>query len=147
MKYGEISYDNNNDIVSKRIELENKEKEASIEYAKTKNNRDRVRHQLEKLQKDCKHEKAVVIHGWQGGGIYYCRCSCPECGRKGDRYIPQYHMHMNNEWYTNPNHHITLEQAIEIGKKIGESIFDSSYWWGEVEDYDKLNKDSSKGWV
>lgn len=147
MKYGELSHDTNNEIVNKRIELVNKEKEASLAYRKAENSRNEIRRQIEKLQEDCRHEKAVVKHGWQGGGIYYCYCHCSECGRSGGRYIPQYHMHMNNEWYKNPEHHITLEKAIEIGRRIGERLFDSHYWWGEVEDYDKLTKDTSAGWV
>jgi hypothetical protein len=135
------------DISARRVELEQKLKEAELEYRKAENVRNNTKHQLERLQRECKHENAVIQHGWQGGGIYYCNCSCPDCGRRGSRYIPQYHMHMNNEWYKNPQHRITLEQAVEIGRKIGDRLFDSQYWWGEVEDYDKLTKDTSKGWV
>jgi len=139
MKYGELSKDITNEIVAKRIELENR-KEKYYDAIQ----------QLAELRKKCKHKNAVIKHGWQGGGIYYCYCTCPDCGRSGSRYIPQYHMHMNNEWYKtwgNTENLITLEKAIEIGKKIGNNFFDCNYWWGEVEDYDKLNKDTSKGWV
>lgn len=150
MEYGELSKDTTNEIVAKRIELENREKEAHSEYKKAESNWNNARRQLEKLQKECKHEHAVIKHGWQGGGIYFCRCTCPECGKSGDRYIPQYHMHMNNEWYKtwkDTQHQITLEKAIEIGKEIGKGFIHSDYWWGEVEDYDKLIKDTSEGWV
>lgn len=141
MKYGELSEDVTNKTVSRRIELEKIKKES---YAKWNN----ARNELKELQEECKHENAIIKHGWQGGGIYYCYCTCPDCGRQGSRYIPQYHMNMNNDWYKNsPENQITLEKAIELGKKIGDSFIDNSYWWGEVENYDKLIKDTSEEWI
>ena len=140
MKYGELSNDISNSIVAKRIELE-----------KTKNESYRIYEtstwQLSKLQRECKHEHAVIRDGWQGGGIYYTYCTCPECGRSGTRYIPQYHMYMNNKWYKmwgNLESLLILEEAVKIGKRI-ENGWDSDYWWGEIEDYDKLTKDTSRG--
>lgn len=147
MKYDELSSDTNRKIVAKRIDFEKKVEEASTIYNRAKKDKDFAEYNLKKLQRECTHANAVIKHGWQGGGIYYCHCSCPECGRRGGRYIPQYHMHMNNSWYTNTEYHITLEEAIVIGEKMGESLFDSGYWWGKVDDYDKLTKDTSEGWV
>lgn len=141
MKYGELNNDINNEIVAKRIEFDLKQKQAFAEYEKS--NR-----QLSKLQKDCEHDNAMIKHGWQGGGIYYCECSCPDCGRSGSRYIPQYHMREHNDWFKiYPEKQITLEKAIETGVKMSTSFFDNDYWWGEVTDYDNLNKDLSEKWL
>jgi len=115
-------------IVAERIELEKQKKQSYSDYEKACRG-------LNKLQKECKHENAIIKNGWQGGGIYYCKCTCPACGRDGSRYVPQYHMLKNNEWhnaFSNTKSIITLEKAIEIGKKIGEDFMDNSYWWGEV---------------
>lgn len=128
MEYETLSHKKNSEILKKRLELEDKERKYYYEWKK-------VQQELESLKKTCKHEHATLKTGWQGGGIYYCNCTCPECGRSGDRYVPQYHMQKNNEWYKNTKYHITLEQAIEMGKRMGENPFESSYWWGEVENY------------
>ena len=111
----------NLDIELKRIELESKEKEAHSAYKKSEHNWKNVCHQLESLQEECKHEHAVIKHGYQGGGNYYCKCTCWECGRNGYRYIPQYHLHLHNEWCKdNPKQQLTLEEAIERGKRMGK---------------------------
>jgi hypothetical protein len=141
MKYGELYNDVDNPIVAERIQLDMEEKQAYREYRKADGAWSNARARVEMLQKKCKHEHAVIKDGWQGGGIYYCKCFCPECGRSGDRFIPQYHMQKHNEWYNtwgNTELLITLEKATKIGKKIGDSLFDSHRWWGEVSDYDAM---------
>jgi hypothetical protein len=138
MKCVEISNDTSNPIVAKRIELETMRDRAMSQL-------DRANWELSRLQEGCRHEHAVLKPGWQGGGIYYCYCTCPECGRSGSRYVPQYHMKMINEWYTNPAQHITLEEAIKLGKRIGDSFMDNKYWWGEIEDFEK-HKDPNEDW-
>jgi len=148
MKYGELNINIINEVVAKRINLENKEKEAHSAYNKAERDWRNACSQLEKFQKECKHEHAVIKHGYQGGGTYYCKCSCPECGKNGYRYIPQYHMRMVNEWYKDsPQYQITIEDAIKMGENMGKGLIYNHFWWGEVEDYDKLIKDTSEGWV
>lgn len=144
MSYGELSLDTNNEIVLKRIDIENKIKscenefkEVEITYNKSKSKLSNAKNELKSEQRKCKHINASLYSGFQGGGIYYCKCFCPECGKTGDRYVPQYHMINNNEWYKKePDKCIDLETAIKIGEDIGNKTFNNEYWWGPVQNYD-----------
>lgn len=120
-----------------RIKADIKEKERV--YNNAKRDYEKSELALKLFQRKCRHLNAIIGGGWQGGGIYYTYCTCPDCDRSGSRYIPEYHMEKNNEWYNKySDNQITLERAIEIGKRIGDGLFDADRWWGLVDDYQAL---------
>lgn len=125
-------------IAEKRERLEQEERQSHRQW-------ENVRAQLSMLREGCKHGNAIVEPGYQGGGIYYCRGNCPDCGRSGTMFVPEYHMKMNNDWYREfPKHQITLEKAYEMGERIGKSWIESDRWWKGI-DFKELLERSGMG--
>jgi hypothetical protein len=104
-------------IVDKRKELEEKIKAAQTMERMAKYDREKVEWELKHLQLGCRHLNIVEIAvPWQGGGFYFRRVSCPDCGKSGSRYDQALTNERNREWYKNPNY----EAPVRCGLYFGE---------------------------
>jgi len=76
-----------NNITLKRMNINSNLKTAEKTLKSAQEMVNKLKGQLHYLQVvECKHENATSDSTWQGGGVYYDKANCPDCGRRWNRY-------------------------------------------------------------
>jgi hypothetical protein len=82
-----------------RARIEERLEAAKMEERAAEGRRRVIQWELETLQRHCPHAN-VETDGepWQGGGLYFTRSHCHDCGKSGDRYSRALTIEKSRAW-------------------------------------------------